>query len=101
VVVTGASDSKAVIAHVDTGSRSTSIDPEIAVEIGAEPPALVAGEDVAPRVAIVVELGGLRQSVTATLDENIEKGVPLRIGRDVLRNYYVDVHRPLPDAASV
>ncbi|MFC7202415.1 RimK family alpha-L-glutamate ligase [Haloferax namakaokahaiae] len=101
VVVTGASDSKTVIAHVDTGSKTTSIAPEVAVEIGAEPPALVAGEDVAPRVAIVVELGGLRQSVTATLDDDIEADAPLRIGRDVLRHYYVDVHRQLPDAAPV
>ncbi|WP_410766754.1 RimK family alpha-L-glutamate ligase [Haloferax sp. DFSO60] len=101
VVVTGASDSKTVLAHLDTGSKTTSIDPEVAVEIGAEPPALVAGEDVAPRVAIVVELGGLRHTVTATLDDDTEADAPVRIGRDVLRNYYIDVHRPLQDVASV
>ncbi|KAB1187745.1 MULTISPECIES: RimK family alpha-L-glutamate ligase [Haloferax] len=92
VTVTGISGSKAVLAHIDTAADTTRIDPELAIEIGAEPPSVLSG-DAAPRVDIVVELAGDRRTVTAVLDDDVEPDTPLRIGRDVLRNYYVDVRR--------
>jgi RimK family alpha-L-glutamate ligase len=92
VTVVGLSGSKTVLAHIDTAVDTTRISPELAVEIGTEPPSVIP-DDVAPRVDIVVELAGDRRTVTAILEDDPETEVPLRLGRDVLRNYYVDVRR--------
>ncbi|CQR53692.1 ATP-grasp domain-containing protein [Haloferax massiliensis] len=92
VTVTGISGSKEVLARIDTAASTTRIAPDLASDLGTEPPAAV--EDGAPpRVDIVVELAGERRTVTAVLDEDVGSETPLRIGRDVLRDYYVDVRR--------
>ncbi|KTG28367.1 ATP-grasp domain-containing protein [Haloferax profundi] len=92
VTVTGLSGSKVVLAHIDTAADTTRIDPELAREVGTEPPSVLS-DDATPRVDVVVELAGDRRTVTAIVDEDTETDTPLRIGRDVLRDYYVDVRR--------
>ncbi|ELZ94613.1 ATP-grasp domain-containing protein [Haloferax sulfurifontis] len=92
VTVTGISGSKEVLARIDTAASMTRIAPDLAADLGTEPSAAV--EDGAPpRVDIVVELAGERRTVTAVLDEEMGPETPLRIGRNVLRDYYVDVRR--------
>ena len=92
VTVTGISGSKEVLARIDTAASMTRIAPDLAADLGTEPSAAV--EDGAPpQVDIVVELAGERRTVTAVLDEEMEPETPLRIGRNVLRDYYVDVRR--------
>ena len=100
VTVTGISGSKVVLAHVDTAADTTRIAPELAIEVGTEPPSVIA-DDVAPRVDVVVELAGERRTVTAVLDDEVDSETPLRIGRDVLQNYYVDVRRRVSDVSEV
>ncbi|KAB1198421.1 MULTISPECIES: RimK family alpha-L-glutamate ligase [Haloferax] len=100
VTVTGISGSKVVLAHIDTASDVTRIDPALAIEVGTEPPSVIT-DDVAPRVDVVVELAGDRRTVTAVLDDGVGGETPIRIGRDVLRNYYVDVRRRISETSEV
>ncbi|WP_411967072.1 ATP-grasp domain-containing protein [Haloferax sp. YSSS75] len=100
VTVTGISGSKDVLAHIDTAADTTRITPELAIEVGTEPPSVIS-DDATPRVDIVVELAGERRTVTAVLDDDVGSETPLRIGRDVLRNYYVDVRRRVSDVSEV
>ncbi|SEL51166.1 ATP-grasp domain-containing protein [Haloferax larsenii] len=95
VTVTGISGSKEVLARIDTGAAKTRLDAALATEVGAEPPSVLDDEDAQPQVDVVVELADQRQTVTAVLVEDPDD--PLHIGRDVLRNFYVDVRRRVKD----
>ncbi|WP_416840659.1 ATP-grasp domain-containing protein [Haloferax sp. DFSO52] len=100
VTVTGLSGSKVVLANIDTATETTRIYPQLALEIGTEPPSVVT-DDAPPRVDIVVEIAGDRRTVTAVLDDEVDPETPLRLGRDVLKNYYVDVRRRVSSQPAV
>ncbi|QSG13925.1 RimK/LysX family protein [Halapricum desulfuricans] len=101
VMVSGTSGSKTVRAKSDTGATRTSIDTALAADIGAGPIKSItkvrSGSRKAsksrPVVDLVVAVGGSRHTVTASVEDRSHMTYPLLLGRDILRNYQVDVSR--------
>ncbi|MFO8116323.1 MAG: RimK/LysX family protein [Halorubrum sp.] len=89
------------VAKSDTGARRTSIDFDVAAEIGAGPivdTVLVksgsrAGRQKRPVVEIDVKIGRQWQTVTASIENRNHMTYPVLLGRDVLDGYHVDVRK--------
>jgi RimK family alpha-L-glutamate ligase len=101
VVVHGTQGSKTVLAKSDTGATRTSIDTQLAADIGAGPIKSVMkvksgslkGGKSRPVVDLVVGVGGRQHTVTASVEDRSHMDYPLLLGRDILGEYQVDVSR--------
>src|SRR6056297_3550605 len=101
VVVTGTSGSTQALAKSDTGATRTSIDTQLAAEIGAGPiksmtrvkSGSVKGGKARPVVDLVIGIGGNQHTVTASVEDRGHMDYPLLLGRDILQHYRVDVRR--------
>jgi RimK family alpha-L-glutamate ligase len=99
VVVSGTRGSEHVHAKSDTGATRTSIDAQLAAEIGTGPikdivrvrsGSLKSGK-ARPVVDVVVGVGGTQHTVTASVEDRSHMDYPLLLGRDILEHYHVDV----------
>ncbi|WP_254767797.1 RimK family alpha-L-glutamate ligase [Salinilacihabitans rarus] len=101
VVLSGTSGSTTVYAKSDTGANRTSIDTQLAAEIGAGPIKSItrvkSGSSKTTRrrpvVDVVVGVGGKQHTVTASIEDRSHMDYPVILGRDILENYQVDVGR--------
>ncbi|WP_439026023.1 RimK family alpha-L-glutamate ligase [Haloarchaeobius sp. DT45] len=100
VTVIGTSGAETVYAKSDTGAGRTSIDTRLAAAIGAGPVrnsiriksgSLKAGR-VRPMVDVVVDLGGERHTVQASVEDRSHMEHPVLLGRDVLQYYHVNIN---------
>lgn len=108
VVVAGTTGQATVIAKADTGATRSSIDLDLAAEIGAGP--IKRGARVKsgshrtarsrPVVDIVVGIGGEQYTVAATVADRSHMQYPLLLGRDVLKGYHVDVRRRVQEESA-
>jgi hypothetical protein len=101
VVVSGSRDTRTILAKSDTGATRTSIDAQLAAEIGTGPikdivrvrsGSLKSGK-ARPVVDVVVGVGGTQHTVTASVEDRGHMDYPLLLGRDILEHYHVDVTR--------
>ncbi|MFB6138569.1 MAG: ATP-grasp domain-containing protein [Halobacteriaceae archaeon] len=101
VLVSGTTGTERVVAKSDTGASRTSIDTELAAEIGAGPIRAIttvrsgsasAGQS-RPVVDVVVGVAGDRHTVAASLADRSHMNYPLLLGRDVLEHYQIDLKR--------
>ncbi|WP_324662158.1 RimK family alpha-L-glutamate ligase [Haloarcula sediminis] len=100
VVVSGTRGNKTVLAKSDTGATRTSIDAELAAEIGTGPildivkikSGSVKSGRSRPVVDVVVGLGGTQHTVPASVEDRSHMDYPVLLGRDILKNYQVDVN---------
>ncbi|MFB6140533.1 MAG: ATP-grasp domain-containing protein [Halosimplex sp.] len=101
VVISGTSGSETVVAKSDTGAARTSIDTQLAAEIGAGPIKSItkvrSGSNKSsksrPLVDVVVGVGGNRHTVTASVEDRSHMNYEVILGRDILGDYQVDVGR--------
>jgi RimK family alpha-L-glutamate ligase len=101
VVVSGTQGSTRVVGKSDTGATRTSIDTSLAAEVGAGPikktTKVRSGSSKTaksrPLVDIVVGVGGTQHTVTASVEDRSHMDYPLLLGRDILKDYQVDVGR--------
>jgi RimK family alpha-L-glutamate ligase len=101
VVVSGTSGSESVVAKSDTGATRTSIDTQLAADIGAGPIKSITkvrsgsskSSKSRPVVDVVVGVGGNRHTVTASVEDRSHMNYPVILGRDILGDYQVDVSR--------
>ncbi len=101
VVVSGTRGSKTVYAKSDTGATRSSIDVELAAEIGTGPikdtVKVKSGSKKESKtrglVDTVIGVGGTQHTVTASVEDRSHMNYPLLLGRDILTNYHVDVTR--------
>jgi RimK family alpha-L-glutamate ligase len=100
VVVSGTRGNKNVLAKSDTGATRTSIDAELAAEIGTGPildivkvksGSLKSGRS-RPVVDLVVGVGGTQHTVTASVEDRAHMDYQVLLGRDILQHYQVDVN---------
>ncbi|QHS16401.1 RimK family alpha-L-glutamate ligase [haloarchaeon 3A1-DGR] len=110
VVATGTSGSVQALAKSDTGATRTSIDTQLAAEIGAGPiksmtrvkSGSVKSGKARPVVDLVIGIGGTQHTVTASVEDRGHMEYPLLLGRDILEHYRVDVRKRVdedrPDA---
>ncbi|WP_435335657.1 RimK family alpha-L-glutamate ligase [Haloarchaeobius sp. TZWWS8] len=106
VMVIGTSGAETVYAKSDTGAGRTSIDTRLAAKIGAGPVrdsirvrsgSLKTGR-VRPMVDVVLDLGGERHTVQASVEDRSHMEHPILLGRDVLQYYHVDINRRVDDS---
>ena len=98
VVVSGTRGN--MLAKSDTGATRTSIDAELAAEIGTGPildivkikSGSVKSGRSRPVVDVVVGLGGTQHTVPASVEDRSHMDYPVLLGRDILTNYQVDVN---------
>jgi hypothetical protein len=93
------------MAESDTGADRTSIDVDLAGDVGAGP--LVGttevrsgtGSDTETRALIDVELriNGRWRTVTASITDRSEMNYPVLLGRDVLESYTLDISRTVEE----
>ena len=108
VVVTGTSGNETVIAKSDTGAARTSVDLRLAADIGAGPIHTVSrvrsgsqkGSRARPVVDLVIGIGGVQHTVAANIEDRGHMTHPVLLGRDILKNYRLDVSRRADDAES-
>ena len=109
VVVTGTGGTKSVIAKADTGAARTSIDLRLAADIGAGPIHTVSRvrsgsskqAKTRPVVDLVVGIGGEQHTVAANIEDRTHMNHPVLLGRDILKNYRLDVSRRVEDHAEL
>jgi RimK family alpha-L-glutamate ligase len=109
VVVGGTSGRKTVVAKSDSGAARTSIDLQLAADIGAGPIHTVSRvrsgsskqSTTRPVVDLVVGIGGEQYTVAANIEDRTHMTHPLLLGRDILKNYRLDVSRRVEDHAEV
>lgn len=88
-----------MIAKADTGAKRTSIDTELAGEVGAGPLVGTAqvrtgsttDTETRPLVDIDLRVNDRWRTVTASITDRGEMSNPVLLGRDVLDGYKVDV----------
>jgi hypothetical protein len=101
VVVSGTRGSQNVLAKSDTGATRTSIDSQLAAEIGTGPikdivhvrSGSVKSGKTRPVVDVVVGVGGTQHTVSASVEDRGHMDYQLLLGRDILEHYHVDVTR--------
>jgi RimK family alpha-L-glutamate ligase len=107
VVVSGTSGTRTVVGKSDTGAARTSIDLQLAAEIGAGPIHTVSrvrsgsSTESRPRpvVDLVVGIAGTQHTVEANVEDRSHMSHPLLLGRDVLRHYHLDISRRVDDTS--
>lgn len=101
VVVSGTRGTKHVLAKSDTGAARTSIDAQLAAEIGTGPitdivrirSGSVKTGKARPIVDVVIGLAGNQHTVSASVEDRGHMDYALLLGRDILEHYHVDVTR--------
>jgi len=101
VVLSGTRGSATVQAKSDTGAARTSIDSQLAADIGTGPIKDVvtvrSGSHkearTRPLVDVVVGLRGSQHTVTASVEDREHMAYKALLGRDILQHYHVDVGR--------
>lgn len=98
VTVIGQLGSETIEARVDTGAGRTSLDRTLATRIGAGP---IVGErsfrsstdtgETRLTVAVDIAVDGAEHSVEASLQDRSHFSTPVRLGRDILQEYSVEV----------
>jgi RimK family alpha-L-glutamate ligase len=109
VVVSGTAGRKTVVAKSDSGAASTSIDLQLAADIGAGPIHTVSRvrsgssrqATTRPVVDLVVGIGGEQYTVSANIQDRTHMTHPLLLGRDILKHYRLDVSRRVEDHAEI
>ncbi|QKY16884.1 RimK/LysX family protein [Halorubrum sp. CBA1229] len=99
VTVSAGQQAVDVIAKSDTGAQRTSIDFDVAAEIGAGPiidtvyvkSGSRTGRQKRPVVEIDVKIGNRWQTVTASIEDRNHMTYPVLLGRDLLDGYRVDI----------
>ncbi|MDG5776038.1 RimK family alpha-L-glutamate ligase [Haloarculaceae archaeon H-GB1-1] len=99
VVISGSRGTQSVLAKSDTGATRTSIDSQLAADIGTGPirdivkvkSGSTKSSRSRPVVDIVVGVGGTQHTVTASIEDRGHMQYPLLLGRDILKHYQVDV----------
>jgi RimK family alpha-L-glutamate ligase len=107
VVVSGTSGTRTVVGKSDTGAARTSIDLQLAAEIGAGPIHTVSrvrtGSEKRSRprpvVDLVVGVAGTQHTVEANVEDRSHMTHSLLLGRDVLKHYHLDISRRVDDAS--
>jgi hypothetical protein len=100
VRVVGHRDEVEVEARMDAGAARTCIDRSLAFSVGAGP---LVGEksfrsstddaDRRPILEVVIEVNGQEHRVEASMTDRSNFETDLRLGRDVLQEYLIDVTR--------
>ena len=96
VVVSGTTDTRAVIGRADPTSARTRIDLQLAAAIGAGP-IQAGGQDGGeggkrqPVVDVVIGIAGIERTISATVEDRPGSRYPLLLGRDVLADFRIDV----------
>jgi len=101
VTISGTQGTEAVVAKSDTGATRTSIDTRLAADVGAGPIKSItkvrSGSQKTsksrPLVDVVIGVGGVRHTVTASVEDRSHMSYPVILGRDILGDYQVDVSR--------
>lgn len=101
VLVIGTRGQETVMAKSDTGATRTSIDAELAAQIGTGPIKDIVkvksgsrkSGRTRPVVDLVIGVGGQQHTVTASVEDRSHMDYPLLLGRDILQHYRVDVTR--------
>jgi hypothetical protein len=101
VLVSGTSGSRTVVAKSDSGAARTSVDLRLAADIGAGPIHTISrvrsgsrrGSDARPVVDLVIGIAGTQHTVSANIQDRGHMTHPVLLGRDVLKNYRLDVSR--------
>ncbi|MDS0296219.1 RimK family alpha-L-glutamate ligase [Halogeometricum luteum] len=109
VVVSGTSGTKTVVAKSDSGAARTSIDLRLAADIGAGPIHTVSRvrsgsskqSKTRPVVDLVIGIGGEQYTVAANIEDRTHMTHSLLLGRDVLKNYHLDVGRRVESHAEI
>lgn len=99
VRIVGTDGSEVVTAKSDTGARRTSIDLELAAELGTgsikDTVSVRSGttkrSNSRPIVDIVIAIDGRTHSVKANVQNRSHMNYPVLLGRDILEHYHVDV----------
>ena len=107
VVVSGTSGTRTIVGKSDTGAARTSIDLQLAAEIGAGPIHTVSrvrsgsSDRSRPRpvVDLVVGIAGTQHTVEANVEDRSHMTHSLLLGRDVLRHYHLDISRRVDDTS--
>jgi RimK family alpha-L-glutamate ligase len=106
VAVMGTTGQQTVLAKSDTGATRTSIDAQLAADIGTGPikdivkvrsGSVKAGKS-RPVVDLVVGIGGTQHTVTASVEDRSHMDYPILLGRDILQHYHVDVRERADEA---
>jgi hypothetical protein len=105
VSIHGRDGTEQAIAKSDTGAKRTSIDTDLAGQIGAGPlvgttqvrSGTVGGTETRPLVDIDVRLNGSWRTVTASITDRSEMTYPVLLGRDVLEAYTLDISRTVEE----
>jgi len=109
VVVSGTGGTKTVVAKSDSGAASTSVDLQLAADIGAGPIHTVSRvrsgsskeAKTRPVVDLVVGVAGEQYTVAANIEDRTHMSHPLLLGRDILKHYRLDVSRRVEDHTTV
>lgn len=109
VVVRGTGGTKTVVAKSDSGAARTSVDIRLAADIGAGPIHTVSRvrsgsskrAKTRPVVDLVIGIGGEQRTVAANIEDRSHMSHRLLLGRDVLKNYTLDVGRRVEDSAEL
>jgi RimK family alpha-L-glutamate ligase len=107
VVVSGTSGTRTVVGKSDTGAARTSIDLQLAAEIGAGPIHTVSRvrsgsskrRRSRPVVDLVIGVAGTQHTVEANVEDRSHMTHSLLLGRDVLRHYHLDISRRVDDTS--
>lgn len=104
VRVTGQHRAKTVVAKSDTGATRTSIDIDLASEIGAGPivdtKSLKGSTAQRPVVPVGIRIGDYTHDVYANVSDRSELNHDVLLGRDILQDYSVQVSRRHDDGES-
>jgi len=101
VRVSGTAGVVSTVAKSDTGAKRTSIDTDLAGEIGAGPmegtievrSSSTPGTETRPLVDLDLRVNGRWRTVTASVTDRSEMRYDVLLGRDVLQSYTLDVSR--------
>ncbi|WP_336339505.1 putative ATP-dependent zinc protease [Haloarcula brevis] len=96
----GATDSAEVDARIDTGAKRTCVDRSLAESIGILQPIDEAvfrsstdDSDTREIIHLTVVVKNQKHEIKASVTDRANFSAPLRLGRDVLRGYLVDVEQ--------
>ena len=101
----GRDGTEKAVAKSDTGAKRTSIDTDLAGQIGAGPmvgttkvrSGAVSGTETRPLVDVDLCLNGSWRTVTASITDRSEMTYPVLLGRDVLEAYTLDISQTVEE----
>jgi RimK family alpha-L-glutamate ligase len=101
----GQDGAEKTVAKSDTGAKRTSIDTDLAGQIGAGPlvgttqvrSGAVSGTETRPLVDVDLCLNGRWRTVTVSITDRSEMAYPVLLGRDVLEAYTLDISQTVEE----